>query len=94
MLIKHFEDGSAVKIHIDKVGAPANVMFSNIMCFAARDIKIDKGQVQHVPINYCIPYRQNLQISCCCMMMLVLTANCLDVCMVSLELPVRKQNIY
>ena len=62
MLIKHFEDGSAAKIYIDKVGAPANVMFSNIMCFAARDIKIDKGQVQRVPINYCIPSKSPNQL--------------------------------
>ena len=61
MLIKHFEDGSAAKIYIDKVGALADVMFSN-MCFAARDIKIDKGQVQRVPINYCIPSKSQNQL--------------------------------
>ena len=55
LLIKHYDHGGHAEIYIDQSGKSWSVMLCGIPCYAATDVNICQGQVQHVPIACNIP---------------------------------------
>ena len=52
LLIKHYEDGSNIKMAFQEDGTPDSQPICTLKCFAETDVAIEEGAVREVPIRY------------------------------------------
>ena len=56
LLIRHFEDGSSVRLYLDNDGKTSNILLCRVPCYAVNDVDLRVGEIGKIPIEFSTKY--------------------------------------